>query len=133
ILSSDELILDNFRDKLKNWRNDIEIITYSSIINSGKVTVSSLIEITVQELQENKDSWKIIDVREPYEWTTGVIPEADMISMNDIASRINTLDKNNQYAIICEHGNRSLYAAIYLSDRGFKVPQLVVVWMNTDI
>ncbi|MHB1493029.1 MAG: rhodanese-like domain-containing protein [Thermoplasmataceae archaeon] len=110
-----------FKEKLSGIRPDSEVVEYSELIKLEGIFETSLEEIDVDTLISEQDKWNIIDVREPFEWTTGVIPEALMISMNDIPNNLSSLDKTKKYAVVCEHGNRSLYAAIYLADRGLKV------------
>ncbi len=122
LIVTDKLqVLPSFKEKLSGIRADSEVVQYSELIKLEAISEASLGEIDVDTLISDQDKWNIIDVREPFEWTTGVIPEAMMISMNDIPNNLPSLDKTKKYAVVCEHGNRSLYAAIYLADRGFKV------------
>ena len=112
---------EEFATRIKNVRSDAVVIEYDELKKGLNVKESKLWEIDVETLMKDMEKWSIIDVREPYEWTSGIIPDAETISMNDIPNSIPHLDRNKNYAIICEHGNRSLYAAIFMADRGFNV------------
>ena len=113
--------LEEFTTRVKNFRSDANIFEYEAFKKRINLDESRLSEIDVATLMKDMGEWRILDVREPYEWTSGIIPDAETISMNDIPNSLHQLDKNKKYAIICEHGNRSLYAAIFMADRGFKV------------
>lgn len=113
--------LDEFKGRINNFRSDAMVIEYDEMRKSVDIKESRLSEIDVQTLLNELDEWSIIDVREPYEWTTGIIPGAETIPMNDVPNSLSQIDKRKNYAIICEHGNRSLYAAIFMADRGFNV------------
>ena len=121
IIAGNSPNLDEFTSRIKNFRSDAMVIEYNELKKGLNVKESSLSEIDVETLLKDMEKWSIIDVREPYEWTSGIIPDAETISMNDIPNSIPQLDRDKNYAIICEHGNRSLYAAIFMADRGFKV------------
>lgn len=85
----------------------------------------SIPDVTVDELRHNLHEWEVIDVREPYEWRSGVIPQALKIPMNQIPQQLESLDKTKKYAIVCASGNRSQSAASYMADQGFKVGNVV--------
>ena len=83
--------------------------------------------ITVKELKEKLNSDKelvLIDVRTPEELTgpLGKIDQAINIPLNELASRINELQKykDDDIVVICRTQNRSASAADYLNQNGFK-------------
>lgn len=86
---------------------------------------AELKEVSAEKLHENLEDYVVIDVREPYEWNSGVIKGAERIPIGDLASRIDNLDRGRKYAVVCAHGNRSQSAAIYLSDNGFDVENIL--------
>jgi len=68
----------------------------------------------------------VIDVREPHEWSDGVIPGARRIPLGALLSRMGELDPAQATAVVCASGNRSLQAAWLLQQRGFgRVANLV--------
>ncbi|MBX5465952.1 MAG: sulfurtransferase [Firmicutes bacterium] len=90
--------------------------------------------LTADELVRNLQHWTVIDVREPYEWRTGVIPQALKIPLGELPHRIQELDPSRRYAIVCASGNRSQAAAAFLAERGFEVSNLaggMSVWLGS--
>lgn len=73
----------------------------------------------VLELIEKKQPVSIIDVREDEEVEAGKIPEAQHIRMSEVPERIDELDKNEQYIVVCRSGRRSGYVSEYLREQGF--------------
>ncbi|MCL8208554.1 MAG: rhodanese-like domain-containing protein [Actinomycetia bacterium] len=82
-------------------------------------------DITVDELRRTLDTWTVIDVREPYEWRSGVVPDAVLIPLGQLPERLATLDPTRRYAVICATGNRSQSAAAFLADRGYQVANVL--------
>jgi rhodanese-related sulfurtransferase len=78
-------------------------------------------DVTADELARTLPEWVVIDVREAYEWRSGLVPGALMIPMGQLGERSRDLDRRQRYAIICATGNRSEAAAAYLADLGFTV------------
>jgi hydroxyacylglutathione hydrolase len=61
----------------------------------------------------------VIDVREPDEFENAHLPGAVSIPQCDLASRLDELDPEGKYLVVCAGGVRSLRAAQYLASRGF--------------
>ena len=49
----------------------------------------------------------ILDVRQPDEWAAGHIPDATLIPLGELASRVNEVPKDRQVVVVCRSGNRS--------------------------
>lgn len=62
----------------------------------------------------------IIDVREQFEVKQGMIQGAMHIPMNDIPERMDELDKEKEYYIVCAHALRSANVTQYLLGNGYK-------------
>ena len=92
-------------DSLAKWKQD-------------GFQLSSVGEITPDDVYREFDRYTVIDVREPFEWQSGTIKNSLKIPMNELPSRLNELNKSDRYAIICAHGNRSEVAALFLADNG---------------
>jgi adenylyltransferase/sulfurtransferase len=61
----------------------------------------------------------VLDVREPHETTSGVIPGAKLIPMREVPSAIGELrEAQKPIVVYCAHGVRSANVAIHLRDRG---------------
>jgi rhodanese-related sulfurtransferase len=62
----------------------------------------------------------LLDVREPHEWRLGTLPDAMLVSLGDLPSRLGTLDPETPLLIVCRSGNRSQVAAAFLARSGFR-------------
>ena len=76
----------------------------------------------------------VLDVREPYEWRSGIVPGAVLMSLSTLPGRYGELDAGKTIAVLCAHGNRSAQAAAWLQDQGFQsvhnVPGGMALWLN---
>lgn len=78
--------------------------------------------INVNDLEELIGKVEIIDIREPYECSRGILDTAKNIPMGELLENINEyLDKDTEYYIICQSGARSASACRYLESKGYKV------------
>lgn len=82
-------------------------------------------DLTVDELAKNVHNYVVVDVREPYELRSGVIPGAVTIPMGQIQQRVGELDKSKPHAIVCASGGRSASVAAWLSQQGYDVSNVV--------
>lgn len=72
-----------------------------------------------------RDSLAVIDVREVEEFNRGHIPNAINKPLSKLATEFNTLDKEQEYFIICQSGIRSAQASEFLSNNGYHVINLL--------
>lgn len=79
-------------------------------------------EITPAETEKRmkEDHVEVIDVRENEEVAQGMIDGATHIPLGDIPEATDRLDQEKEYILVCRSGRRSLNAAKYLADKGFK-------------
>lgn len=85
-------------------------------------------EITAKKLEQKLVSGEkltIIDVREEVEVATGKIPGATHIPLGQIPNRLEELDKNEHYYMVCRSGSRSGNACQFLLQNGFNVTNMV--------
>jgi rhodanese-related sulfurtransferase len=61
----------------------------------------------------------ILDVREPAEWSIGTLPEAVLISQNEIVRRLDELPKERPVLCVCRSGGRSANVAAFLAFNGY--------------
>lgn len=76
------------------------------------------------------DKLNIIDVREPAEYIFGRIPGAKSIPLGELEQRIDELNPNEEYLIVCRTGSRSDLACQTLTDKGFKLVKNVLPGMT---
>lgn len=80
--------------------------------------------ITASELaQYLADSAKkqplLLDVREPWEYETCHIPQAQLMPMHTVPLRFQELDPETSIVCVCHHGGRSMQVAHFLERNGF--------------
>jgi hydroxyacylglutathione hydrolase len=71
-------------------------------------------QMSVHELNEQKSSLQILDVRSPGEWKKGHVPGARHIFVPELRDRINELDPNKPTAVYCGSGYRASIATSIL-------------------
>ena len=79
--------------------------------------------INVKDLKIRIEEQNIIvlDVREPWELKIAKISKSVSIPMQEIPKRLNELNKDINYAVLCHSGVRSYHVATYLDKEGFNV------------
>lgn len=79
--------------------------------------------ISIDDLYKKEKSEKldILDVRESDEFENGHIKSAQNIPLSVLVERIEELDKNKSYYVICHSGGRSGSACQYLRKLQFNV------------
>ena len=85
-------------------------------------------EITAKELEQKLMSGEevnMIDVREDEEVAAGKIPGIKHIPLGEIPDRLNELDQNTHYYMVCRSGGRSGRACEYLTEKGYQVTNVV--------
>ena len=83
------------------------------------------LNISVRELKEKidkKEDFILLDVREPNEYRFSKIKEKEavLVPMMMLPKAVKELPKDKDIYIICRSGSRSLQAAIWMKERGFK-------------
>lgn len=81
-------------------------------------------EITSEELKAKLDqraSFTLLDVREPWEFETARIDGAVLMPMGDVPSRAHQeLDPEDEIVVLCHHGVRSMTVTVWLRQQGFE-------------
>jgi rhodanese-related sulfurtransferase len=67
---------------------------------------------------------RLIDVREPWEFSTAHIEGSVLMPMGDVPGRAHQeLDPDERLVILCHHGQRSMNVAVWLRNQGFELAQ----------
>ncbi len=77
--------------------------------------------MTVTELKERLDRGdkiQILDVREHSEWNVANIG-GTLVPLGELPKRIDELDSQTEFAVLCHHGMRSAQAVGFLRQNGF--------------
>ena len=101
-----------------------ELIDYKQFCGIESVDVKiDYSEMDVTELEkilQNGSAPTIIDVREDFELEISKMDGAVHIPMNDIPKRLNELNEDEDYVIICRTGVRSAQICEFLANNNFK-------------
>ncbi|HEU5111948.1 MAG TPA: rhodanese-like domain-containing protein [Acidimicrobiia bacterium] len=61
----------------------------------------------------------VLDIREPFEWEQGTLPDSTLIPMGEIPERCGELDIEQAFLVVCRSGARSQQVAAFLTMNGF--------------
>lgn len=78
----------------------------------------------------------ILDVRDPYEYDAGHIPDALNIPLDQLPLRIEELDPDTDYYVICRTGGRSARATPYLEMHGYSAVNVAGgcgAWLEAEL
>ena len=63
---------------------------------------------------------RLVDVRESHEYEICHLPEAKLVPLSELLSRVNELDSSEEMVVYCHHGVRSRDAVEFLKGAGFR-------------
>ena len=84
-------------------------------------------EVTTQELKKDLDAKKkilLVDVRQPEEFNFVHLENSVNIPLPELQNRISEIPKGKEVVTVCQHGNRSMQAAVMLHSLGYSVRSL---------
>ena len=83
--------------------------------------IAGVVDVSATEVNKNKGHVKLIDVRQPSEWSgeLGHIPQAELMTMESVMERIGELPKDETLVIVCRSGKRSAQVTSFLKNNGF--------------
>ena len=84
------------------------------------MSVNSLSASQLKTKLEAEEDIFLLDVREPVEFEYAQIAGSTLIPLNEIPARLDEIDFDKEIVVICHHGMRSLQAARFLDQVGFK-------------
>ncbi len=90
--------------------------------------------ITPRDLREktdNKEDFLLLDVRTPMEHHQQAIEGSYLLPVQELSYRTQELPRDKEIVVYCRVGNRSAFAAAYLSRLGYDVKNLdggILAW-----
>jgi molybdopterin/thiamine biosynthesis adenylyltransferase/rhodanese-related sulfurtransferase/molybdopterin converting factor small subunit len=101
-----------------------ELIDYQQFCGVPKpadATTEGDIDVTeVKAKIDRRDSFVLIDVREPHEYQIARIPYAKLIPLGELPKRLSELNPNDEIIAHCKSGARSAKAVELLKQSGFR-------------
>jgi rhodanese-related sulfurtransferase len=77
-------------------------------------------EVSVAEASALRDGGAfMLDVRETDEWVSGHIPDATLIQLSQLPSRLDEVPRDQPIVVVCRSGNRSAHGRDILRQAGF--------------
>ena len=71
------------------------------------------------QLKEKGDAIRVIDIRQPAELNSGIIPGAEALPMHTIPLRMSELQREEKLIMVCRSGARSAQACMFLQQQGY--------------
>jgi sulfur-carrier protein adenylyltransferase/sulfurtransferase len=95
---------------------------YKQLVEQAKREITEIDPDELKRMQQSRENFTLIDVREPDEVAEGAIAGAKALPRGQLELRIDTITTNKEQPIICYcgGGGRSALAAQSLKKMGFK-------------
>jgi rhodanese-related sulfurtransferase len=95
---------------------------FQQLVDEAKKEIQEITPAELKKLQQAKEDFALIDVREPDETARGTIPGAITIPRGKLELDIEkvTTDQNKKLVLYCGGGSRSALSAWMLKKMGFK-------------
>lgn len=93
-------------------------------------------EITITDTERRRATDQILDIREDFEITEGMIPGAIHIPMGELGARLEELDRNRPVIVICRSGNRSSRVADALTGADYTADTMgggMIAWQRAGL
>ncbi|ELT43369.1 rhodanese-like domain-containing protein [Arthrobacter nitrophenolicus] len=93
-------------------------------------------EITVAETNRRLNQARILNVREDFEVTEGMVPGVLHIPMGQLQARLPELDPAAPVIVVCRSGNRSAAVADALNRAGFNADTMaggMIAWTRAGL
>ena len=95
---------------------------FKQLVDEAKKEIQEIDVAQLKRMQQAKEDFLLIDVREKEEAARGMIPGAVHLSRGVLEVNIDqvTTDKNRKMVLYCGGGSRSALAAVNLKKMGFQ-------------
>lgn len=111
-------------------------IDYEAFCGLKENPVSAIPEITVEQLksmQDKKEKFVLLDVREPHEYEAAKIPGSKLIPLGELPKRLGELNKGEKYIVHCRSGGRSGRAVGLMRQQGYDATNVaggILAWAD---
>ncbi len=125
------------RDVMWVWIGFIALIVaagaywYFSRSQTPTATSALPAEIVVADAKIERDQGAfMLDVRTQEEWDSGHIPDATLIPLDQLQTRMSEVPKDQRVVVVCRSGNRSAQARDILKQAGWTLVTSMAGGMN---
>lgn len=111
-------------------------IDYEAFCGLKEKPVSAIPEMTVEQLkamQDKKEKFVLLDVREPHEFEAARIPGSKLIPLGELPNRLGELNKADKFVVHCRSGARSGRAVGIMRQQGFDATNVtggILAWAD---
>lgn len=99
--------------------SDVQTQTSTQVSSQVQTAFTDLDAAQAKKIIDTDKDLQIIDVREQFEFSAGHLPNAKLISVSQLESRIGEIDKTKPVLLYCASGARSSGAAQFLARSGY--------------
>jgi adenylyltransferase/sulfurtransferase len=99
-----------------------DLIDYEQFCGVGQSAKPEVPTLSVQDLKsllDQRKSFLLLDVREPYEYETAHIPGSKLVPLGQLEQRLDELPRGAKIVVHCKTGGRSARAVTQLQNAGF--------------
>jgi rhodanese-related sulfurtransferase len=98
----------------------MKLMMFALLLLGVSFAQSDYTTVTVQDLANTQEaSYFILDVRQPDEFVAGHVPDAVLIPLGELQTRVSEVPTDRPVYVICRSGNRSRQASEILIASGF--------------
>ncbi|GAB2662887.1 rhodanese-like domain-containing protein [Arenimonas aestuarii] len=101
------------------------LLPLSALAGRPAVSPAAVAEITARD-----DAPLLLDVRSPEEFAQGHLPGAVLIPHDQLAARLDEIDRDRWVLVYCRSGKRASMAQDILEDAGIEVRQVEGSWLR---
>ncbi|WP_422358550.1 rhodanese-like domain-containing protein [Reichenbachiella sp.] len=100
----------------------LTLLLFSAISCQSQVANQLSAEAFKAQIENEENSFKVLDLRTDEEVATGMVPGAEQLDFlsDDFDSKLRALNKENTYYIYCKSGGRSGKTLNQMTELGFK-------------
>ncbi|OEF96961.1 rhodanese-like domain-containing protein [Desulfuribacillus alkaliarsenatis] len=94
------------------------ILSMTAIVGCSSVSYKNVTSDQAKTLLEDS-TYILLDVRTTEEYRDNHVPGSILIPVQELELRLDELDKDKKYLVLCRSGNRSVTASEILIEHGF--------------
>ena len=112
---------------VSNYKSVLAELKREDLINDLSLSPLNIIQVKYTNSYVYNSEFKILDVREPSEHQIGYFPNSLLLPLSTLKSKIQELNKNENYYILCKTGVRASMAYSILISLGFDSSKLHIL------